>query len=97
MELNLPRGGGPTRKVDPKDLRLLEINTGGQCMLDNVLMLPDLLERELVNAYRQNPNLVVQFRLDQKGLNEHTLEMIDRCLRNGITQVTFETLPRRTK
>ena len=95
MELNLPRGGGETRKVDPKDTRVVEINSKGEFMLGRVTMTPDQIERELVNTFRINPNLVVAIRVDEKGLSRDLLDIIDRCQRNGIYNFQVATQPRR--
>ncbi len=95
MDLKLPQGGGPTKKVDPKDRRLVEINPDGVCMLDRRRLLPDQLEQELVKAFRLNPNLVVQIRADEMGRVKYLGDILDRCLRNGITQFQLETDPRK--
>lgn len=95
MDLKLPQGGGPTQKLDSKNVRLVEISPQGVYMLDGTAMPAEQIERELVNTFLTNPNLVVQIRVDENGLNKHTFDMIDRCQRNGIVRFQPLTEPRR--
>lgn len=97
MELKLPEGGGPTKKVDPKDRRLVEISIDGIFMLDRQRMSADQVERELVRTFRGNPNLVVRVRVDEMGRNKHFLDLVNRCQRNGIFSFQIETEPKKTK
>jgi biopolymer transport protein ExbD len=94
MDLKLPQGGGSSRKVDPKDVRVVEVSPDGVYMLAGTKMPIDRIEKELVATFRGNPNLIVQIRVDRTGRNQHTLDLLDRCLRNGIVQVQFPTEPR---
>ena len=66
-------------------------------MLDRKPMSLDQIERELKNTFRRNPNLIVLIRVDEVGLNKHTLGIIDRCQRNGITKFQVATAPPKTK
>jgi biopolymer transport protein ExbD len=86
MDLNLPRVGGAPRKVDPKDVRTVEISPAGQYRMGGQEMPLEALERELVRSHRANPNMVIYLRVDQNGYNKHTLALWDRCLSNGITR-----------
>lgn len=95
MDLNLPQGGGPVRKLDPKNLRVVEISPKGQYKLGGKDMTIDQIEQELKRTHQSNPNLVVWIRVDKSGYNDHTFELFNRCLRNGITQFKAETAPPR--
>lgn len=95
MELNLPEGGGETRKVDPRDVRVVEISPRGEFMLNGRPMPIQQVERELVATHRTNPKLIVRIRCDQNGLNRHTMAVIDMCQQNGITNFQFDTAPKR--
>jgi biopolymer transport protein ExbD len=94
LDLKLPQGGGTNRKVDPKDIRVVEVSPDGVYLLEKQPMPIDRVEKNLISAHRSNPNLVVRIRVDQMGRNKHTLELIDRCLRNGIGQFHFDTEPK---
>ena len=97
MELKLPEGGGPGSKVDPKDRRLVEIDSNGVVMLDRQKMVPDKVEQELVNTFRLNPNLVVEIRGDGMGRIKDLLDIVDRCQRNGIVKFQIDTQPRQKR
>lgn len=95
MEVNLPQGGGPYQKVETRNIHLVEISRDGKFMLDAKLMLIDRLERELVNIFRANPNLVVRIRMDRLGARGDLVDIIDRCQRNGITKFYWDAEPRK--
>src|SRR6186713_1634546 len=59
ITVSLPEGGGPQSALKKEDKRLIEINREGQIHLNGRLMAARDLERELVQAYQSNPNLVV--------------------------------------
>jgi biopolymer transport protein ExbD len=91
MELNLPQGGGPYQQVESKNIHVVEIDTAGRFMLDQKLMPIDRIERELTSIFKSNPNLLVRIRVDQMGRNKDLYEIVDRCLRNGITKFHWAT------
>lgn len=95
MELNLPQGGGAYQKVETKNIHLVEISPDGRFMLDQKWMNVDRVEKELIRIYKGNPNLVVRIRMDQDGKNRHTMDLMDRCLGNGITRFHLDTEPRK--
>src|SRR4029079_3830069 len=89
MDLKLPQGGGPERKIDARDLRLVEISPQGEYMLDRQRMGTgrpgaEKVVRELITTKRLNPKLVVSIRTNENGLNKHLYAVVDGCLRNGI-------------
>ena len=51
------------------------------------------IEQELVKVYRGNPNLVVFVRADKDGRIEPFAEIMNRCIKNGITKFSFRTAP----
>ena len=98
MKLNLPQGGGPEEKVDAKDIRVVEISTKGEYMLDKRSMgsgpaAAKRLVQDLVTAKRFNPQLVVKIRTDQNGLNKDLFAVVNGCLVNGITRFSWATEP----
>ena len=54
----------------------------------------DAIERQLVQDFKYNPNLVVYIRADEMGFNKDLYAIIDRCQRNGITRYSLRTQPR---
>lgn len=99
MELNLPQGGGPERKIDASNLKLVEIDTHGVYLLDRQKMPggAEQVVRELVKAKRTNPKLVVKIRTDKDGLNKHLFAVVDGCLKNNITEFSWATQPAATR
>jgi biopolymer transport protein ExbD len=98
MDLKLPQGGGPERKIDVRDLRLVEVSPQGEYMLERQRMGSgaagaDKVVRELIAAKRLNPKLVVKIRTDQNGLNKHLYAIVDGCLRNNIVEFSWATEP----
>lgn len=95
MPMNLPKGGTPDTKIDKNDIRTVEIDSRGNFMLDRVRMTPPQIEQELVRVHNANPNLVVHIRADKDGRIEPYAEILNRCIRNGITRMSFRTEPER--
>ncbi len=93
INLKLPRGGQPDKRVDKRDIRTVEISPQGGYTFNKVRMNLDQIEAQLVKDYKFNQNLVVYIRADENGLNKDLYAVIDRCQRNGITRYSFRTEP----
>ena len=90
--IKLPKGGVPENKqVDKRFIRTVEISPQGVYSLDRRRMSLDQVEKELVMAFRSNPDSVVYIRADENGFNKDTYAVIDRCQRNGITRFSLRT------
>src|SRR5512137_2630965 len=68
INLKLPTGGRPDKTLDKRDIRTVEISPQGVFLLDRRRYSLDDIERQLVAAYRANPNTVVYIRADENGL-----------------------------
>ncbi len=91
--LNLPKGGGPSARIDKENIRTVEIDSRGNFLLNRARMSAQQIEQELAKTYRANPNLIVYIRADKNGRIEPFGDIINRCMRNGITKVSFRTEP----
>jgi biopolymer transport protein ExbD/biopolymer transport protein TolR len=91
MDLHLPQGGKSQPKLNPQDVRRIEISPQGLYRLDGRPKTIHEIEAELIRAARANPNMVIYIRADENGLNKHLYAVIDRCLRNGIYRVSLAT------
>lgn len=96
MELKLPEGGGAERKIEAQDLRVVEINKQGEYMLDRQRMGTgkagaDKVVKNLIEAKRNHPKLVVRIRSDEAGLNKDLFAVVDGCLRNNIVDFSWAT------
>jgi len=91
--LKLPKGGVPeTKPPDKRFVRTVEITPQGAYSLDKRRMSSiDQLEKELVSAFRLNPETIVYIRADENGFNKDLYAVIDRCQRNGITRFSLRT------
>jgi biopolymer transport protein ExbD len=94
INMKLPTGGVPDKPLDKRDIATVEISTQGVYALDRRRMSNlDQLERELVQMWKGNQNLVVYIRADEEGRNKDLYAVIDRCQRNGITRYSLRTEP----
>ena len=95
MELKLAKGGHADKPIVKSDVHTVEVNAQGVYQLDRQKLTLDQIERELLNIFRANPDMVVFIRADENGLNKHLYAIIDRCQRNGITRFSLRTEPTR--
>ena len=93
LSLNLPTGGRPDAVLVKDNIRTVEIDARGGFMLNRSRMTVAQIEAELVKVYRGNPNLVVFIRADKDGKIEPFAEVMNRCIKNGITKFSFRTSP----
>lgn len=91
LPLKLPKGGVPDKPLDKRFIRTVEISPQGTYSLDRKRMSLDQVEKELVSAFRVNPDSVVYIRADENGFNKDLYAVIDRCQRNGITRFSLRT------
>ena len=97
INLKLPAGGKPDKPLSKSDIKTVEVSASGIYMLDRRQVSLTQMEKELVNAYRANPNLVVYIRADENGRNKDMYAVIDLCQRNGITRFSLRTEPLKAK
>jgi biopolymer transport protein ExbD len=93
IELKLPRGGQPDKKLNKSDIRTVEISNTGYYKLDRkTVQLPQMIA-QLAGEFRANPNLVVYIRADKDSHYDLVAQVIDGCQRNGITRYSLRTDP----
>ncbi len=97
INLKLPTGGQPDKRLERRDIRTVEISPQGVYTLDRRRMALDDIERYLVAYNRDNPNTVVYIRADENGRNKDLYAVIDRCQRNGLTRFSLRTEPPGTR
>ncbi|MHB8523623.1 MAG: ExbD/TolR family protein [Limisphaerales bacterium] len=93
IKLNLPTGGKQDRTIVKDDIRVVEVDPKGYYLLNGQRMSLSGIESALAKAHRSNPNLVVKVRIDERDQAGKLVAVVDRCLRNGITAVSFATRP----
>jgi len=93
INLRLPRGGQPEKKINRSDIATIEVSNTGTYALDRQRMqLPQIISR-LAGDFRSNPNLVVYIRADKDSRYDLVAQVIDGCQRNGITRYSLRTDP----
>jgi biopolymer transport protein ExbD len=93
IDLTLPEGGKPRFEQDRRNIRTVSVTRQGVYLLGSRQMGLDAIERELVLEHRRNPNLTVEIRVDEQGINKHTLALLDRLIRNNIQRFGLPTRP----
>lgn len=93
LSLNLPSGSTKPDARPPKaeDIRTVEIDRAGNFRLQKRPLSLDQVEAQLVADFRANPNLIIRVRGDKDGKLDHAMQLLDRCTRRGMTQVSFST------
>jgi biopolymer transport protein ExbD len=96
INLKLPKGmGQPDQKVDPRNVRTVEVSVSGNYRLNKQSLGLDQLISRLVGESRANPDLIVYIRADQDGPYKNVAAVIDGCQRGGITRYSLRTEPNR--
>ena len=94
INLKLPKGmGQPDKKIDPRNVRTVEVSTTGVYALDKQRMGLEPLIARLAAEFRSNPNLIVYIRADQDGPYKNVALLIDGCQHSGITRYSLRTEP----
>ena len=93
LAMKLPPGGAADGRLVKENIRTIEIDARGSFLLNRIKMTPDQIEQALVRDFRANPNLVVFIRADKDGRIEPFMGIVERCLRNKITNFSFRTAP----
>jgi biopolymer transport protein ExbD/biopolymer transport protein TolR len=93
INLKLPRGGEPEKKLNKSDIRTVEISNTGYYRLDRkTVQLPQMIA-QLAAEFRVNPNIVVYIRADKDSRYDLVAQVIDGCQKNGITRYSLRTDP----
>ncbi len=91
INLKLPQGGQPDPRVNPRNVRTIEITPTGAYIFERQPMRLDELQRTLAGQFRQNTNLIVRIRADKDTKYEYVTRVFDTCLRLGITRFSLAT------
>ncbi|HEV2394262.1 MAG TPA: biopolymer transporter ExbD [Verrucomicrobiae bacterium] len=92
INLKLPKGGEPDKKIERRDIRTVEISTQGLYRLNRQQMSLSQIQDILQKDARGNPNLVVYLRADEMGRWKDVAAVLDFCQKNGI-QMAARTEP----
>ena len=93
INLKLPHGGTPEKRLNKSDIRTVEISNTGYYALDKRRMtLPQIIS-QLAGEFRANPNLVVYIRADKDSRYDLVAQVLDGCEKYGITRYSLRTDP----
>ncbi|NBR87919.1 MAG: biopolymer transporter ExbD [Proteobacteria bacterium] len=94
LNMNLPgQSARPDQARPPKaeDIRTVEIDRAGNYRLQKRPLTLDQIEAQLAADFKGNPNLIVRVRVDKDAKSDYPMQLLDRCTRRGVTQVSFST------
>jgi biopolymer transport protein ExbD len=93
INLQLPRGGQPEKKIEKRNIRTVEVGQTGYYQLEKrPIQLPQMIA-QLAADFRANPDLIVYIRADKNSRYDFVAQVIDGCQKNGITRISFRTDP----
>ena len=94
LNLKLPQGGQPdNHKLDPRNIRTIDISQRGEYKFRNMLSTPDQIAATLKNEQARNQNLIVYIRGDLEGPLKFSTTMMDRLEKAGVVNISMRTEP----
>jgi len=93
IELKLPKGGAPDKRLNKNDIRTVEITGSGSYRLEGKPAQLSQMLAQLAQESRRNPNLVVYIRGDKDSRLDFTAQLLDGCQKYGITRYSIRTDP----
>ena len=93
INLKLPQGGTPDKKIDPRNVRTVEVSNTGVYALNKQRMILTQMIARLAQDFRENPNLIIYIRADKDAPYGDVATLIDGCQKNGITRYSLRTDP----
>ena len=94
LNLKLPPGGRTDQqKLDPRDIRTIDVSNQGAFKFQNQLYTPEQIATTLRQQQARNPNLIVYIRADQNGPYKFVAAMLNRLEQVGVVNVSLRTEP----
>jgi len=84
IQMKLPKGGQPDRKINPNDVLTVEASPQGFYQLKGKRLTLKQVEAELVAASKANPNLIVVLRADENSVYKLPVAILNLCQNHGI-------------
>ena len=95
LSLKLPTGDvKDDRKIDPKDVKTIEISPTGQFMMGGKFTELGQIGITLAAEHKRNPKLIVYVRADENAITKHLAAVLNQVELAGIDQVSVRTSPR---
>jgi biopolymer transport protein ExbD len=94
IDLRLPAGVGHQDKpLNRKDIHVVEIGSSGYYVLDHKTMNPQQIEKALQEEFRSNPHMLLFIRADENGKYKLVADILDRCEKIGISNISLRGDP----
>jgi biopolymer transport protein ExbD len=95
LNLKLPVGEvQDNRKIDPKDVKTIEISPTGVLMMGGKPISLDQIGATLAAENKRNPKLIVYIRADENAITKHLAAVLNKVELAGIDQVSVRTTPK---
>ena len=95
LSLKLPTGDvKDDRKIDPKDVKTIEISPTGQFMMGGKFTELGQIGTTLAAEHKRTPTLIVYVRADEISITKHRSAVLNQVETAGIDQVSVRTTPR---
>jgi biopolymer transport protein ExbD len=91
MQLPETANGDTKTTIERRDIRVVEIQSSGNYLLDGRRVTLARLESDLVSAFKDNSKLTVDIRADKQAAWNYVFGVTEVCMRNHITRVSFRT------
>lgn len=85
IKMQLPKGGQPDQKIDPKNIVTVEASPQGFYVLNGKRLTLQQVEAELLRASRANPDLIVYLRADKNAIYDYPFAILDLCQNHRIS------------
>lgn len=89
LDLRLPEGGHNDKPITRNDIHVVEVSPQGYYVLDHKRLNPDQISRALEQEHRVNTNIVVYIRADGEGKYKLVADILDRCEKIGIVNISI--------
>jgi biopolymer transport protein ExbD len=94
INMKLPPGGRPDNsKIDPSDIRTVEVSQKGQYMLRGKFYSLDKICQMLIEEHQRNPRLIVNLRADEGTAWKNVAAVMDRLKKGGLEDFSVRTDP----
>ena len=93
LNLKLPQGGQPDTKLDPRNIRTIDVSQVGHYKFQDKFYLPQQIAAALKTEQDRNANLIVYIRADQEGAWKHVAAILHSLEQVGVVNVSMRTDP----
>jgi biopolymer transport protein ExbD len=94
INVKLPQGGQRDNiKLDPSNIRTVEVSQKGQYMLHGKFYSLDQICKLLIEEHQRNPQIIINLRADENTAWKHVTGVVDRLKKAGLEDFSLRTDP----